>query len=101
RVLPMNQKQDISRKLPSRGGSKSKHQNHYSFELKLTAVKLYLEEGFKQKMICREMGMGTSTFSLWLLSYRRHGEAGLRGALPPSPDDTTEGGDVVQRARDD
>jgi transposase-like protein len=72
----MQENQEVSRKLAGKAGSKHKHKKRYSFEFKLRAVKLYLEEGFKQDVLCQEMGMGTSTFSGWLREYRAHGQAG-------------------------
>jgi len=46
----------------------------------MRAVQLYLEEGFKLKEVCAEMGMVTSCLSRWIGLYRQFGEAGLQPA---------------------
>src|SRR5438552_4514879 len=72
---------------PPRGGARdSKNSNRYSFELKLKAVKLYLEEGFTNPQITEELKLGPSTLSIWIREYRAYGEAGLKDRRPGPPD---------------
>jgi len=37
----------------------------YPFDLRLRAVKLYLEEGYSKKLIEEELGIGNSTIGKW------------------------------------
>ena len=53
----------------------------FSFDVKLRAVKLYLEEGYSRDLIAEELGVGNSTLTGWAKQYREHGEEGLRPAL--------------------
>jgi len=62
--------------------ARSKKTNRYSFEFKLRAVKLHLEEGYTAKMVADELGVGHSTMSGWIKRYREEGEAGLEYRLP-------------------
>jgi len=50
----------------------------YSFDLKLRAVKLYLEEGYSRDLIAEELGVGKSTLTAWAKQYRERDEDGLR-----------------------
>lgn len=79
----MQEKQEVEKKAPRSGRRQSRKRARYSPEVRLRAVKLHLEEGFTQELVCREMGMGTSTFSGWLRVYRERGEEGLRSLPPP------------------
>ena len=79
----MEESQEVEKKRPGSGVRKHPRLVRYSSEFKLRAVKLHLEEGFPQALVCQEMGMGTSTFSGWLKTYRERGEEGLRFLLPP------------------
>ena len=45
---------------------------------KLKAVRLYLEEGFSQALVCAELGISNSRLEHWLQAYRLGGEAGLQ-----------------------
>jgi transposase InsO family protein len=63
---------------PPRGLSRRDGRPSYSFEIRLKAVKLRLEEGFPTALIIREMGIGPSTLAEWVRCYRREGEAGLQ-----------------------
>ena len=47
-------------------------------ELRLKAVKLFLEEGLSQGLICREVGVHKSALDKWVRRYRRGGEDGLK-----------------------
>jgi len=53
----------------------------YSYEVKLRAVKLHLEEGLPGSVLDKELGVKTNTFWGWLRAYRERGEAGLRGRV--------------------
>jgi len=52
------------------------------FELRLRAVKLYLEEGYTRQMVSEELGIGQSTLTTWAQRYRKLGEAGLEPRPP-------------------
>ena len=57
------------------------------FELKLRAVKRYLEEAYTREMVSEGLGVGRSTLTTWAQNYRAHGEAGLqsRRIAPGTP----------------
>ena len=73
---------------PPRGvrGRKNKNAKRYPFELKLKAVKLYLEEGFTNAEITQQLQLGPSTLAVWVRDYRASGEAGLKDRRPGPPD---------------
>jgi transposase InsO family protein len=79
----MQEKQEVEKKMPRSGGKTNKRTVRYTYEFKLRAVKLHLEEGFTQDLVCQEMGMGKSTYCGWIKTYRERGEEGLRFLLPP------------------
>jgi transposase len=55
-----------------------KGMKHYSREVKLEAVRLYLEEGKTQEQIIRELGINnTRRVKRWLHQYREGGELAL------------------------
>jgi transposase InsO family protein len=62
---------------PPRGGPPRKILRR-SFEERLRAVKLQLEEGFTQELIAQEMGISTAAVAKWVHLYRLHGEEGLK-----------------------
>jgi transposase InsO family protein len=62
-----------------RGGG---HRGYYPFELKLKAVKLYLEEGYGPKVIAEELGIGRCTINDWARRYKQEGPEGLRSRCP-------------------
>jgi transposase-like protein len=66
---------------PPRGGAPKKIIRR-SFEERLRAVKLHLEEGFTVELVAREMGVSYAAVSKWLQKYRREGEEGLRDHDP-------------------
>ncbi len=70
------------RKSPPRGAGGAKKMRRYTVAEKLKAVRLHLEEGFTQELVCRELGLGKSTLVLWLQAYRLNGEAGLQLGVP-------------------
>src|SRR5262245_27351454 len=76
---------------PPRGGARgAKTSNRYSFDLKLKAVKLYLEEGFTNPQITEELKLGPSTLAIWVREYRESGEAGLKDRRPGPPDGSAQ-----------
>ncbi len=64
--------------MSSNKSKKNKKVGRYSYELRLRAVKLHLEEGYSINLISEELGVGKSTLSLWLKRYREDEDAGLR-----------------------
>jgi len=58
-----------------RGGARRRA---YPFELRLRAVKLHLEEGFKGELVAQELGVSKHTVWEWARLYRELGEAGLK-----------------------
>lgn len=60
-------------------GKKSKRVvNSYSFDFRLRAVKLFLEEGFPATFIQKETGLANAVLYRWVKTYQREGEAGLK-----------------------
>ena len=72
----MDQKEEVE-KAVKRGSRAGCRQKRYTFEEKLRAVKLHLEEGFICKMVCEETGVSTSSLAVWVRDYRKEGEMGL------------------------
>ena len=69
------------RLLPPEGGRKRRGKNciaPYPFDLKLKAVKLYLEEQYSGRLIAEELGVSQQSLSGWVRVYRALGEAGLK-----------------------
>jgi transposase InsO family protein len=62
---------------PPRGGPPRKGSPR-TFEERLRAVKLHLEEGFTQQLVAEEMGLSVAVITKWLQRYRLLGEEGLR-----------------------
>lgn len=54
------------------------YRRRYPFEIRLKAVKLYLEEQMPSNLVAEEVGVPASTIFCWIQNYRKHGEAGLR-----------------------
>jgi transposase InsO family protein len=78
----MNENEPVEKKTkktfsPPRGGPRKKSVRR-SFEERLRAVKLHLEEGFTQKMVAEEMGITLAGVQKWISQYRQHGEEGLK-----------------------
>lgn len=71
---------------PPRGVARraKKTSRRYPFELKLKAVRLYLEEGFSGRLITEETGVSQQALSTWLHQYQQFGEEGLKAHTPPS-----------------
>src|SRR5262245_33140823 len=62
---------------PPRGGPPKKNRRR-SFEERLRAVKLHLEEGFTQQLVADEIGVTVFGLQKWVSQYRQHGEEGLK-----------------------
>jgi transposase InsO family protein len=50
-----------------------------TFEVRLRAVKLHLEEGFTQELVAEELGLSSAAVYKWTRLYRLHGEEALKG----------------------
>jgi transposase InsO family protein len=81
----MNDNEPVAKKRnnssPPRGGPREKIIRR-TFDERLRAVKLHLEEGFTVELVAREMGVSYAAVSKWLQKYRRHGEEGLKDHDP-------------------
>jgi transposase InsO family protein len=66
---------------PPRGVAPKRARRRHSLKTRLRAVKLHLEEGFTIPLVVKELGIGRSTITTWLRSYRKYGEAGLRDGV--------------------
>ena len=73
----MDEKKSVEKAL-KRGSPTGTRRKRYTFEEKLRAVKLHLEEGFKAELVSVETGVSTSSLGAWLARYRKEGEIGLR-----------------------
>ena len=81
----MDEKESVE-KTVKRGGRTGPRRKRYTYEEKLRAVKLHLEEGFKVELVSEETGVSSSSLGAWLRDYRQHGELGLKreSGAPPS-----------------
>jgi transposase InsO family protein len=70
---------------PPRRGRHGPERRRYTYDEKLRAVKLHLEEGFTERLVSEETGVCVSTLSSWVIRYRKEGELGLRGQAAPRP----------------
>jgi transposase InsO family protein len=81
----MNDNEPVAKKQhnPSapRGGSRQKIVRR-TFDERLRAVKLHLQEGFTITLVAQEMGVSAAAVDKWLQNYRRHGEEGLKDHRP-------------------
>jgi len=73
----MEDKEQVE-KTVNRGGRTGPRRKRYTYEEKLRAVKLHLEEGFNAVLVCQETGVSPSSLGGWLARYRKDGEMGLR-----------------------
>lgn len=77
----MNDNEPVAKKKhnPSapRGGSREKIVRR-TFDERLRAVKLHLEEGFTIRLVAQEMDVSSHAVDKWLRLYRQHGEEGLK-----------------------
>jgi transposase-like protein len=71
------------RNSPPRGAG-GKKLRRFTVAEKLRAIRLHLEEGFSQGLVCQELDMSKSSLAQWLQAYRLGGEAGLEPGLPGS-----------------
>lgn len=58
-------------------GARRKHPGCYPTEIKLKAVKLYLEEGYPADMIAGELGITSGSVKRWVKIYQDKGDKGL------------------------
>ena len=79
------EKIEVEKKSRRKRSAKKKTKVVYAYELRVKAVKLYLEEGISREVISRELGVSESGLSKWLAAYRREGEEGLRTKAPGGP----------------
>jgi transposase InsO family protein len=80
----MDEKETVERSV-KQGPQRGFRHNRYSFEEKLRAVKLRLEEGFKGELVSAETGVSTSSLALWVRAFRKEGEMCLRRESSPRP----------------
>jgi len=80
----MDEKEEVEKAVNrgSRNGSRSKR---YTYDEKLRAVKLFVEEGFNGELVCTETGVSGSSLAKWTKRYREQGEMGLRREATPRP----------------
>jgi len=92
-----NEPVEKKRKTPSapRGGPPKIARRYFSFEERLRAVKLHLEEGFTQELVARELGISSAAVHKWTARYRLQGEEALKSRLGARP-----GGQLPQPIRD-
>jgi len=68
-----------------RGGPREKIIRR-TFDERLRAVNLHLQEGFTIELVAQEMGVSTAAVDKWLHRYRQQGQAGLQDRSPgPKP----------------
>jgi transposase InsO family protein len=68
------------------GGKHRPVHREFSFDYKVKAVKLYVEEGRSSSEIETAIGLSPKTLAGWVARYRRQGEEGLRSKRhPPRP----------------
>ena len=65
---------------PPRGGSPRKNPPR-TFEERLRAIKLHLEEGFTQELVAQEMGLSSAAIHKWVRRYRLYGEEALKSRI--------------------
>lgn len=61
-----------------RGGPPKITRHCFSFEERLRAVKLHLEEGFTQETVAEELGISSAAVYKWTARYRLQGEEALK-----------------------
>ena len=80
----MDEKEDVE-KTVKRGSRTGSRRHRFTYDEKLRAVKLYVEEGFGGGLVCKETGISLSSLSKWTRSYRERGEIGLQKEATPRP----------------
>ena len=78
----MDEKEEVE-KAVKRGGRTGSRRKRYTYDEKLRAVKLHVEEGFNGELVCAETGVSVSSLAKWMQRYREQGEMGLRGRRRP------------------
>ena len=73
----MTQASEVKGRVPPRGGTRRSTATRYPAEFKLKAVKLVLDDGFSQAMVCEELCISHTTLLNWLQKYQRDGVSGL------------------------
>ena len=73
----MNEQEPIKQRSKSKK-EQCKNQIRYTYEFKLKAVKLFIEEDYSAKFIQEQLGVGISSLNLWVKKYRELGENGLK-----------------------
>jgi hypothetical protein len=94
----MEDKEQVE-KTVNRGGRTAPRRKRYTYEEKLRAVKLHLEEGFNAVLVCQETGVSPSSLGGWLARYRKDGEMGLRRGWggPPGAGEGEDRGDEARK----
>ena len=81
----MEESQPIEKKQKNtsapRGGAPKKHVT-FSFEQRLRAVKLHLEEGFPQVLVAEQLGISSASVYKWTHNYKLYGEEALKTKSP-------------------
>ena len=65
----MEDKEQVEKPI-KRGSRTGTRRKHYTYEEKLRAVKLRLEEGFGFDLVCAETGVSTTSLGVWLKQYK-------------------------------
>jgi transposase-like protein len=94
----MEDKEQVE-KTVKRGGRTGPRRKRYTYEEKLRAVKLHVEEGFNAALVCQETGVSPSSLGAWLAEYRKRGEVGLKRESAPPPGRAPRGGAPDSRVR--
>ena len=74
---PVEKKRNNTSSAP-RGGPPKITRHCFSFEERLRAVKLHLEEGFTQETVAEELGISSAAVYKWTARYRLQGEEALK-----------------------
>jgi transposase InsO family protein len=76
----MEERTEVEKKnnRPPRGSARGATAPRYPVEFRVRAVKLCLEEGFPQCLVCQELNVSKSSLIHWLHRYRQLGEEGLK-----------------------
>ena len=80
----MSEREEIE-KIKRRGARTGLPRKRYTFEEKLRAVKLHVEEGFSWALVCQETGVSMTSLGVWVRAFRKEGEQGLRREGAPRP----------------
>jgi len=80
--VSMNENEPVEKKPNTtsapRGGPPKITRHCCSFQERLRAVKLHLEEGFTQEMVAQELGISSAAVYKWTARYRLQGEEALK-----------------------